>query len=45
MQKRTLGSGLEVSAIGLGCMGLSSSFPPFPAEGQGRMIRAAVSAG
>ena len=29
MQKRTLGSGLEVSAIGLGCMGLSqtSSLP------------------
>jgi aryl-alcohol dehydrogenase-like predicted oxidoreductase len=30
MDKRTLGSGLEVSAIGLGCMGMSSSFPPFP---------------
>jgi aryl-alcohol dehydrogenase-like predicted oxidoreductase len=30
MQKRTLGSNLEVSALGLGCMGMSSSFPPFP---------------
>ena len=29
MQKRTIGN-LEVSALGLGCMGMSSSFPPFP---------------
>jgi aryl-alcohol dehydrogenase-like predicted oxidoreductase len=31
MQKRTLGnSRLEVSAVGLGCMGMSQSYPPFP---------------
>lgn len=31
MQKRKLGnSGLEVSAIGLGCMGMTFSYPPFP---------------
>jgi aryl-alcohol dehydrogenase-like predicted oxidoreductase len=34
MDKRTLGSGgLEVSAIGLGCMGISQSFGPSPDRG------------
>lgn len=32
MVHRVLGRSLEVSAIGLGCMGLSQSYPPFPAK-------------
>ena len=33
MDKRTLGStGLEVSALGLGCMGMSQSFGPHPGD-------------
>ena len=30
MQKRNLGNSLKVSAIGLGCMGLTHSYAPFP---------------
>ena len=46
MKKRTLGSDLEVSAVGLGCMGLSQSFPPFPEKAEAiALIRAAVERG
>lgn len=47
MQKRTLGrSGLEVSALGLGCMGLSYGYGPATDKQDGlRLIRAAVERG
>ena len=47
MQKRTLGTnGLEVSAIGFGCMGISSGYGPAVSRGDGlAIIRAAVEAG
>jgi aryl-alcohol dehydrogenase-like predicted oxidoreductase len=46
MDKRILGTDLEVSAIGLGCMGMSSSFPPFPERQEMvRLIRTAVDRG
>ncbi|MBZ9676375.1 aldo/keto reductase [Mesorhizobium sp. ES1-1] len=47
MQKRTLGTkGLEVSAIGLGCMGLSSGYGPATDRTQAvDLIRAAVDDG
>jgi aryl-alcohol dehydrogenase-like predicted oxidoreductase len=32
MEKRVLGNGLEVSAIGFGCMGMSQSFGPNPGD-------------
>ena len=46
MQKRTLGNSLEVSAIGLGCMGMSQSYPPFPDRSEAlALIRTAVERG
>jgi aryl-alcohol dehydrogenase-like predicted oxidoreductase len=47
MQKRTLGkSGLDVSAIGLGCMGMSSSYgPPKDKHEMTALLRAAVDRG
>jgi aryl-alcohol dehydrogenase-like predicted oxidoreductase len=46
MKKRKLGTNLEVTAIGLGCMGLSQSFPPIPPRQEGiALIRAAVERG
>ena len=48
MQKRTLGNGsLEVSAVGLGCMGMSQSYGPAPGDRQDMigLIRAAVERG
>ena len=47
MEKRTLGDGLDVSAIGFGCMGMSQSYGPNPGD-RGQMIallRAAVECG
>ena len=47
MKKRNLGnSGLEVSALGLGCMGMSHSYAPFPEKKDMiSMIRSAVELG
>jgi aryl-alcohol dehydrogenase-like predicted oxidoreductase len=47
MQKRTLGSsGLEVSALGFGCMGISTGYGPAANRDDGiAIIRAAVDAG
>jgi aryl-alcohol dehydrogenase-like predicted oxidoreductase len=47
MQKRKLGNNnLEVSALGLGCMGMSFSYKPFPEKHEAiALIRAAVDSG
>ena len=46
MRTRTLGQGLQVSAIGYGCMGLSQSYLPVPTREEGvALIRAAVNGG
>lgn len=47
MKKRILGkNGLEVSAIGLGCMGFTQSYPPYlPKDEAVKVIRQAVEAG
>jgi aryl-alcohol dehydrogenase-like predicted oxidoreductase len=47
MEKRKLGTGgLEVSAIGLGCMGMNFSYAPFPPkEDMIALLRAAVERG
>lgn len=47
MHTRTLGQGLQVSALGLGCMGMSQSYGPNPGtrDDMIRMLRGAVDRG
>jgi aryl-alcohol dehydrogenase-like predicted oxidoreductase len=47
MKKRTLGNnGLSVSSIGLGCMGMTQSYPPYPEKSESiALIRQAVELG
>ncbi len=46
MHTRTLGQGLQVSAIGYGCMGLSQSYLPVPTREEGiSLLRDAVDRG
>jgi aryl-alcohol dehydrogenase-like predicted oxidoreductase len=47
MQTRTLGSGLQVSALGFGAMGMSQSYGPNPGDRQQMidLLRSAVDLG
>jgi aryl-alcohol dehydrogenase-like predicted oxidoreductase len=46
LQKRKLGDTLEVSALGLGCMGMTYSYPPFPEKREMvNLVREAVDRG
>jgi aryl-alcohol dehydrogenase-like predicted oxidoreductase len=46
MPSRTLGQELQVSALGLGCMGMSQSYGPLPSRAESiALIRAAVDRG
>jgi aryl-alcohol dehydrogenase-like predicted oxidoreductase len=46
MKKRKLGENLETTALGLGCMGMSFGFPPYPDRQEMiTLIRAAVERG
>ena len=46
MQTRKLGDNFEVSALGLGCMGMTFSYKPFPEKEQSiRLLHAAVDRG
>lgn len=46
MQKRTLGKNLEVSALGLGCMSMTSAYGPAADKGEMiKMLRAALDLG
>jgi aryl-alcohol dehydrogenase-like predicted oxidoreductase len=46
MEKRILGNGLEVSALGLGCMGLSFGYGPATEKQEAiKLIRAAFERG
>lgn len=46
MEKRTLGSDLEVSTIGLGCMGFSHAYgAPMPKQETIQMLRYAYELG
>ena len=46
METRTLGRGLDVSALGLGCMGMSQSYgPPGDREEMIALLRGSVERG